>query len=247
MALRLQMPATIDTLGLEMYNHRGGTAYMGIARSAVGASRCLASLSDEELAARCRRKDHAAFTEIVDRYKHRIHWLVRRMVGSRDDEDITQEVFIRAYEAIPRLRNTGTFRAWLYKIAHNLCLNELKKRGRRGEHISLEGEGEERVHWQLRAGREDLEAHIEKMDISESVRCLVGRLPVQYRTVLTLFYLHHVHYEEIAAILDIPLGTVKTHIHRARLRLRDLILAESDLAGLVGEARSDKPEHGGDA
>ena len=198
-------------------------------------TKSLAELSDEDLVERCQDNDHQAFAEIVDRYKHKVHWLVRRMVQGPEDEDLTQEVFVRAYQAMPGFRGKSSFRTWLYRIAHNLCVTELRRRRRRGEHLSLEEEGEEKVHWLLSAPHEDLAHEIERRDISSSVRRLVERLPGPYRTALTLFYLHEVRYEEIGEIMDIPMGTVKTYIHRGRLRLRDLILAESDLAGLTGQ------------
>jgi RNA polymerase sigma-70 factor (ECF subfamily) len=143
---------------------------------------------------------------------------------------------VRAYQAIPGFRGKSSFRTWLYRIAHNLCLTELRRRGRRGVHLSLEEEGEEKVHWLLSGPCENLEQEIERRDISASVRALVDRLPIAYKTALTLFYLQQVRYEEIGEIMGIPLGTVKTYIHRGRLRLRDLVLAESDLAELPGRS-----------
>jgi RNA polymerase sigma-70 factor (ECF subfamily) len=196
----------------------------------VDGTRPLAELTDEELVGRCQDNDHRAFTAIVDRYKHKVHWLVRRMVGNPDDEDLTQEIFVRAYQAMPGFQGRSSFRTWLYRIAHNLCFTELRRRSRRGEHVSLEEEGEEKIHWMLSRPVDDLEREIERRDISRSVRTLVEKLPVPYRTALTLFYLQQVRYEEIGEIMGVPLGTVKTYIHRGRLRLRELVLAESDLA-----------------
>lgn len=190
----------------------------------------LAELSDETLVDRSRGNDHEAFTELVDRYKNRIHWVVTRMVGPAESEDFTQDVFLRVYRALPTFRSGSKFSTWIYKIAHNLCLSELRKRGRRGAHVSFEEEGEEKIHWLLPGAREGLEEDIERRDLSETVRQLIGRLPANYREVLTLFYLNQVRYEEIAEIMGIPLGTVKTYLHRARLRLRDLVLSESGLA-----------------
>jgi RNA polymerase sigma-70 factor (ECF subfamily) len=201
--------------------------------------------SDEELIERCRGEDPEAFTEIVERYQHRIHWLVRRMVGGPEDEDLTQEVFIRVYQAIPGFRSGSKFSTWIYRIAHNLCLSELRKRGRRGEHLSLEEEGDEKIHWILRDSREGLEEEIEQMDLSEKIQTLVGQLPTPHRTALTLFYVNRARYEEIAEIMGIPLGTVKTYIHRAKLRLRDLVLASSDLADFVGESAGETVGDGG--
>jgi RNA polymerase sigma-70 factor (ECF subfamily) len=201
----------------------------------------LKSLSDEDLVRLCREDDHRAFTEIVDRYKHRVHWLVRRMVGTADVEDLTQEVFLRVYQAIPRFEGRSSFKTWIYKVAHNLCVTELQKRGRRGEHLSLEEEGEEKVHWMLPDSPGGLEEQIERRDFSRNVWALVERLPSHYRTALTLFYIQQARYEEIAEIMDVPLGTVKTYIHRGRLRLRDLVLEHSELSGLIGERAKSSP------
>jgi RNA polymerase sigma-70 factor (ECF subfamily) len=206
--------------------------------------RPLAGLSDEELVERCRNRDHDAFTEIVERYKSRVHWLVIRMIGSSNVEDITQDVFLRAYQAIEGYRGDSTFRTWLYRITRNLCVTHLRKKGSHGGTVSIEEEGEEAIHNLLPESPVSLEDEIERRDLSAAIQTLMARLPEKYRTVLTLFYLQQVRYEEIADIMGIPLGTVKTYIHRARLRLRDLILAESDLAGLVDTGDSTPPEGG---
>lgn len=203
--------------------------------------RSLSTLTDEELVKRCQQNDHQAFRALVDRYKHRIHWLVRRMVGGPDAEDLTQDVFLRVYQAMPNFQGRSSFKTWIYRIAHNLCITELKKRGRRGEHLSIEEEGEEKVHWLMPESHGGLEEEIEKRDLSNSVWNLVDELPTPYRTALTLFYVQQARYEEIAEIMNIPMGTVKTYIRRGRLRLRDLMLAQPDIAGIVGEAAQNGP------
>jgi len=194
-----------------------------------------AEQSDEVLVQRCQEGEREAFAELVDRYKHRIHWMARRMVGPPEDEDLTQEVFIRVYQALPGFRRGSKFSTWIYKITHNLCLSELRKRGRRGPHVSFEEEGDEKVHWLVSSSPEGLEETLERADFSRAVQDLIARLPAHYREALTLFYVAQARYEEIAQIMDIPLGTVKTYIHRARLRLRDLILAEPEMAEWLGE------------
>lgn len=205
----------------------------------------LSEQSDEALVELCRTRSHEAFGELVERYKHKVHWIVRRMVGGADDEDLTQEVFLRAYQALPNFRGDSKFSTWIYKIARNLCLSELRKRDRRGEHLSLEEEGEEKVHWLLREAQDGLEREIERQDVSRKVRDLIGRLPAHYRTALTLYHLNQVGYEEIAEIMDVPLGTVKTYLHRGRMRLRDLVLAESDVAEPAGESGEGAAGNGG--
>jgi RNA polymerase sigma-70 factor (ECF subfamily) len=223
----LQFAVRTDRLWLKGFAAHGNAAYMSARRKTADRREFLAELTDEELVGLCRKGDQQAFTAVVDRYKNRVYWLVRRMVGSPDDEDLTQEVFLRVYQAIPGFQARSTFKTWLFRIAHNLCLTELKKRRRRGEHLSIEEEGDEKLH-SLLPPVQGLEEEIERRDISLAVQNLVAELPLQYRTVLTLFYVQQASYEEIAETMGIPLGTVKTYMHRARLHLRDLVLAETD-------------------
>ena len=129
--LALQMTSGADRLSL------GGLGWprsekartLSSMEQEVSERRPLRELSDEQLVVLCQGDDHAAFATLVDRYKNRIHWLVRRMVGGPEDEDLTQEVFIKVYQAIPGFRGGSSFKTWIYKIAHNLCLSELRKKG----------------------------------------------------------------------------------------------------------------------
>jgi RNA polymerase sigma-70 factor (ECF subfamily) len=188
----------------------------------------LAGAADEDLVRLSQAGNRAAFTQIVERYKDRVHWLVRRMIGGSEDEDITQEVFLRAYQAMPRLRSGATLRTWLFKIAHNLCVTELARRARRADEVSLDEAGEEKIHHLLPHRSGEITERVERKDFARAVQALVARLAPQYRTVLTLYYVQEVKYEEIAEITGLPLGTVKTHLRRARLRLRDLVLSEME-------------------
>jgi RNA polymerase sigma-70 factor (ECF subfamily) len=167
------------------------------------------------------------------------------MVGSAEDEDLAQEVFLRAYQALPNFRGDSKFSTWVYKIARNVCLSELRKRDRHGEHLSLDEEGEEKVHWLLQESQEGLERKIERQDVSRKVRELIDQLPTRYRTVLTLFHINQASYEEIAEIMEVPLGTVKTYLHRARMRLRDLVLSGPDMEGLVDKQGENSAVNGG--
>jgi len=194
----------------------------------VGRALSIPDESDERLVERSVAGDGGAFSLLVDRHKDRVHWLVRRMLPWTDGDDLTQDVFVRAYQALPRFRGECAFRTWLFKITRNLCLSEIRKRERRGDHLSFEEEGEERVHWSL-PERPGLMEEIERRDLAETVKALVQRLPTAQRTAITLFYLEQISYEEIAEIMEIPLGTVKTHIHRGRLRLRELVIGAESL------------------
>lgn len=191
------------------------------------------SSEDETLVVRWREGNHDAFTELVDRHKGNVYWLVRRMVGSEQAEDFTQETFLRAYQALPRFRGDCSFRTWLARIARNLCLTEMEKRGRFKKQFSFEEDAEEAVCRIPPHSIPNLERQIERQELSRVVHACLDRLPERFRTMLTLFYLNEIRYEEIAEIMEMPLGTVKAYIHRARLRLRDLVVAETG----VGERR----------
>jgi len=196
-------------------------------------NRSLVALADEALAIRCLQGDEEAFAELVDRHQHGVCRFVARLIGTRDSEDLAQEAFLRAYQALPRFRGEATFRTWLYRIARNLCFTELRKRGRRGELSQLADANADDFagdHPLLEDSAPELAEEIARADLSARVRERVGALPAPYREVLTLFYLDEMRYEEIAMILDVPIGTVKTWIHRARLRLRDTLVGEGVFA-----------------
>jgi RNA polymerase sigma-70 factor (ECF subfamily) len=236
---------TADTLRLApsvLTFSRNWSDYTPLTLDNVGNKISLAEQSDEVLVRECRRHNHEAFAELVNRYKHKVYWLVRRMLGTDDDEDFAQEVFLRAYQALPRFRGDCKFSTWIYKITRNLCLVEIRKRDVRGERVSIDGQSEEMVHGLLLESRDDLAEEIERMELSRTVQESVSRLPVQYRTALTLFYLNEASYEEIAEIMEIPMGTVKTYIHRGRIRLRDILLEDQEFAGLVDGPSNDGVE-----
>jgi RNA polymerase sigma-70 factor (ECF subfamily) len=186
--------------------------------------------ADEDLVARCRTAgDHEAFALLVERHQQGICRFVARMTGPAGSEDLAQDVFIRAHQALPRFRGDSSFRTWIYSIARNRCCSELRRRGRRIETVPLTADDEETMHPLLSDSPPDFAADIARKDVSARVTELVAALPLPYRQVLTLFYVDEMQYEEIAAVLDVPMGTVKTWLHRARLRLRDLVVADGTL------------------
>lgn len=191
----------------------------------------LSELADEDLVALAQAESgHEAFTVLLERYQHGICRFVARMAGPIGSEDLAQDVFIRACQALPRFRGDSSFRTWLYRIAHNRCCSELRRRGRRIETVPLDAaDAEPARHALLASTPADFADDIVRQDFSARVAAHVAALPLPYRQLLTLFYVDEMQYEEIAAVLDVPLGTVKTWLHRARLRLRDAIVADENL------------------
>ena len=171
--------------------------------------------SDTELVARARQGDEAAFEQLVLRHQRYVFNLAYRVLGDYTEaEDITQEAFVRVWRGLSGFRGQARFTTWLYRIVHNLCLNRLPGLQRE----LLQTEPVEEVLADPGPSPADLFAVREQMAF---LHAQMDRLPEKYRLVLTLRYLQHLSYDEIAAALEMPMGTVKTHIHRARRLLRE--------------------------
>ncbi len=184
------------------------------------------SESDEEvrLVERARQGDTEAFGRLVDRYHRRVYGIVYRMCGADDAEDLTQDIFLKALAALRSFQFQGnaSFRTWLYRIAVNASINELRRRKRRraAEGPSLDApvsteDGE--VERDL-ADEYDLApaAEVERSEMQRTVRDVLARMRPQHRLVLTLIDLESMEYREAAALLKCPLGTLKSRVARAR-------------------------------
>ena len=174
------------------------------------------TLSDHQLVDRTRAGESEAFNELVRRHQLMVYNLSYRFM--RDGalaEDMAQEAFLKAYRMLKGFRGDCSFSTWLYRVTSSVCLTELNKRKRRDE-VPL-GPTHERTM------SEDPEA---PTDTSEIIRQCVGQLPDRYAQIVTLYYLKEQPYEEIAAAMDIPLGTLKTWMHRARKQLREIVERE---------------------
>jgi RNA polymerase sigma-70 factor, ECF subfamily len=186
----------------------------------------VSDLDDNQLVAQWRAGSHDAFAALVDRHKDKIYWLVRRIAGVEEAEDLTQEVFLRAYQALPQFRGEASLKTWLCRIAYNLSATRLGKRRRQPEEQLLD-------EVEAPPSIADLEGEVEQREFAGIVHACVDRLPEHFRTALTLYYLNEIRYEEIAEITGLPLGTVKAHIHRGRLRLKELVLAAINSEGVA--------------
>jgi RNA polymerase sigma-70 factor (ECF subfamily) len=176
---------------------------------------------DEELVARVLSGDQESYAALVSRYSDFVYTIVLRVVGDAEDaDDVTQETFVRAYRALGRFRGDSKFSSWLYRIAVNRAITHLKRKRRRALTVDLDAV----PHVEASAVLERREANPEDIVLDEEfrqrVRKAVAELPPQYRAVVTLFYLEERSYKEVAEILGIPMGTLKTHLHRARGMLR---------------------------
>jgi len=175
---------------------------------------------DLELVASCQNGRMECFAELVERYQTRIYNLAYRMVLNREEaEDITQEAFLNVYRALDSFKG-DRFSPWIYKIASNLCLDHLRRR--RPPTVSIDApvgpEGDMTREIADKTNQPEDEAMA--ADLGLDVQRAIGRLPEKYRTVAVLRHIEDLTYEEIAEILSLPLGTVKTRLFRAREMLR---------------------------
>ena len=182
---------------------------------------------DKTLAARAAEGSQRAFRELLERYERPVFSLVYRMVRDRGlAEDLTQEAFIRAFNAIGGYNPSYKFSSWIFKIAHNVTIDHLRRK--RIDTISLDGspdaltaDEQARTRPIVESPDERPDAYVENLELGSEIEAAIGRLRPHYRTVTLLRHVEGYSYNEISQIMDLPLGTVKTYIHRARLELKE--------------------------
>ncbi len=183
-------------------------------------------LSDEELVARARDGDRSAFARLVDRHSVSVFNLTLRIVGNREDaEEAAQDVFVRAYRNLGRFRGDARFSTWLYRIAVNVSLSSARRSRRDLSTTSLSGseDEEEGLPVQLPDPSANPEERFEQAEFREQVRNMVAALPPIYSAVISMYHIQSRSYDEIAEALELPIGTVKARLFRARAALRKLI------------------------
>ena len=183
---------------------------------------------DAELVGRCLQGDERAYRELIARYRRQVYSLALRMLRRAEDaEDLTQETFVRMFRALDRYDPTRPFGAWIITIASRLCIDHLRRR--RLNPISMfqrdAGSDEEYV---IEAEDTGPGPDVMAMHREEERRAteLIDSLPEHYRIVVMLRHQQDMSYEEIAEALELPLGTVKARIHRAREILKSRIEGE---------------------
>ncbi|MEK4487671.1 RNA polymerase sigma factor SigW [Psychrobacillus sp. FSL H8-0484] len=166
--------------------------------------------------------DKDAFAEIVDLYQHRLFQVCYRMLGNRHEaEDISQEAFVRAFINIHTFDQKRKFSTWLYRIATNLCIDRIRKK-KPDLYLDAEVKGTEGLdmYSQIAAAEELPEEELMKLELQDRIQYEISRLPDKYRSAIVLKYMEELSLQEISEILELPLGTVKTRIHRGREALR---------------------------
>jgi RNA polymerase sigma-70 factor, ECF subfamily len=166
--------------------------------------------------------DQSAFAELVELYKDKVFQICFRMLGNRHEaEDIAQEAFIRAYVNIETFNQKRKFSTWLFRIATNLCIDRIRKK-KPDYYLDAEVAGTDglTMYSQVAADVQMPEDEVENMELQETIQKEISKLPEKYRSVIVLKYIEELPLQEISEILDMPLGTVKTRVHRGREALR---------------------------
>jgi RNA polymerase sigma-70 factor, ECF subfamily len=186
-------------------------------------------LTDQDLVARAQRGSEAAYRELLGRYQRPVFSLIYRMVRDREQaEDLAQETFVKIFNNIERYDPRYKFSSWIFKIASNQTIDFLRKR--EPDTVSIDGSRHAETPDQVESTRitpvsrdETPEEYVEAKELGAEIERAIGELRPDYRTAILLRHVEGRPYEEIAEIMEVPLGTVKTFIHRARGELRDAL------------------------
>jgi len=190
---------------------------------------------DRQLVERAQRGDKRAFELLVEKYQRKLGRLLARFIRDPAEvEDVTQEAFIKAYRALPAFRGDSAFYTWLYRIGINTAKNYLMALGRRAP-TSTEVEAEDAEGYAEGEQLRDIntpESMLLSKEIAQTVNATIEQLPEELRTAIQLREIEGMSYEDIARIMDCPIGTVRSRIFRAREaiaeRLRPLLDSPKD-------------------
>jgi RNA polymerase sigma-70 factor (ECF subfamily) len=172
----------------------------------------MTDFDEEALIERCRTGDDIAFGELVERYKHLVYGMVWRLVSDRSQtDDLAQDVFLKVYRGLPYFRGEARLSTWIFRIVSNVCAQARSRR-------TAETPGAANP---IERGRADVA--FADLELRDRLDKAIAQLPEQQRLLIAAHYLDGVQYEALAEALDIPIGTVKTHLYRAKRRLRELL------------------------
>ena len=182
--------------------------------------------SDKQLVGRVQRGDKRAFDILTIKYQHKIVALVSRYINDADEVmDVTQEAFIKAYRALPRFRGDSAFYTWLYRIAINTAKNHLVSRSRRPPDTDIEVDGEFQADSVVLRDNSGPENTVAKDQLGREIFSAINKLPEELKVALTLREFDGLSYEEIAEVMECPVGTVRSRIYRAREAIEKRIAA----------------------
>ena len=172
----------------------------------------MADFDEGALIERCRTGDDIAFGELVERYQHLVYGMVWRLSSDRSQtDDLAQEVFLKVYRGLPYFRGEARLSTWIFRIVSNVCAQARSRQTADRPAVALTAE----------PGRAD--GAFADLELRDRLDKAIAQLPEQHRLLIAAHYLDGVQYEALAETLGIPIGTVKTHLYRAKRRLRELL------------------------
>ncbi|OPA73353.1 RNA polymerase sigma factor SigW [Paenibacillus selenitireducens] len=177
---------------------------------------------ETRLALLARKGDQRAFAELVELYKDKIFHLAYRMLNNRHEaEDVVQDTFLRVYKNLERYDENQKFSTWIYRIGTNLCIDRLRKR-KPTYSLDAEMNDQEGIDGYAMIPSEDRTPETEYMlsETQQMIRQAIDSLPAKYKTVMVLRYMQELSLQEISDVLDMPVTTIKTRVHRGREFLR---------------------------
>jgi RNA polymerase sigma-70 factor, ECF subfamily len=181
-------------------------------------------VSERELVERCRRGDEGAFQELVDKYKNLVFALIARTVQDRSrSEDLAQDVFLRIHRGLPYFRGEARLSTWIYRIVANVCVQDANRA------MILAAAKQAPIDDDRGAPSAPpsvLDRQFGDLELRDRLEKAIARLPANYRLIIAAHYLDGVQYADLAEALGLPLGTVKTQLHRAKQQLRRLLETE---------------------
>jgi RNA polymerase sigma factor (sigma-70 family) len=181
--------------------------------------------NDFHLVVKAREGSQRAYADLMQRYKDSIYFMVLKMVNNKEDAmDLTVETFAKAFEKLEKYQPEYAFSTWLFRVATNNCIDFIRKKKLNTTSIhGLTDEDGEEKQLQIKADVLNPEETSIKKQQTEELKLLIQSLPARYRNLITLRYFDELSYEEIAQQLDLPLGTVKAQLFRARYLLGNIM------------------------
>ena len=178
-------------------------------------------MNDAELIAQVCNDNTSACRYLVDKYKNLVWHMVLRMVNQQEDaEDLCQDVFLRVFRDIRKFRGDSKLSTWIGTIAYHVCVDYIRKKGR--EKVDFTDTMEKVAFGKV--SDEDASVLLDKSSVKKLVQQLIEKMPLHYRTVITLYHLEEFSYKEISEVTGMPEGTVKSYINRGRNMIREKIL-----------------------
>ena len=200
-------------------------------------------MDEKHILARARRGELPAFEELVRRYEKRVYAVALRSSGSPEDAaDITQEVFLRAWRSIESFRGDSGFSTWLFRITMNLCVDFARHKHAQPQLQPLVGEDD--AERPIRDTAPTPEEHLDNSELGRELAAALDEVSEEHRRIVLLRDVSGMSYTEIAEILEISEGTVKSRLSRARIALRTVLLRRGNL---LPSAASNHTKGGGDA